>query len=292
VVTAGGELVHADEQHNAELLWAARGAGPGFFGVVTAFTLRVYPRKAFELASNYVYPTGMVADVVAYLHEIATQTPAEIGALVRRMEATGGEPAISVTAIAYTDTEQEALDQLAVLERFPGRAGALQAHVNQVMDFQGSGTDGGAGDEVKRWVADNMATHADFADLRAGFDRMLADFPPAPSHLLVFNWGGYEANLERPSMAFSVDDDLFYGLYAAWDDAADDERYTRWVTETMRAWEPHASGTMLADENLTNRPFDFMAPENLRTLDELRSRWDPAGRFVSWLGRPELRTGH
>ena len=33
VVTADGELVHADETENADLLWAARGAGPGFFGV-------------------------------------------------------------------------------------------------------------------------------------------------------------------------------------------------------------------------------------------------------------------
>ena len=33
VVTADGELVHADERENADLLWAARGAGPGFFGV-------------------------------------------------------------------------------------------------------------------------------------------------------------------------------------------------------------------------------------------------------------------
>ena len=37
VVTADGELVHADETENTDLLWAARGAGPGFFGVITRF---------------------------------------------------------------------------------------------------------------------------------------------------------------------------------------------------------------------------------------------------------------
>ena len=41
VVTADGTLVHADAEQNAELLWAARGAGPGFFGVVTRFHLRL-----------------------------------------------------------------------------------------------------------------------------------------------------------------------------------------------------------------------------------------------------------
>jgi FAD/FMN-containing dehydrogenase len=35
VVTAAGQLVRATEDQHADLLWAARGAGAGFFGVVT-----------------------------------------------------------------------------------------------------------------------------------------------------------------------------------------------------------------------------------------------------------------
>ena len=46
VVTADGELIRADEEQNSDLLWAARGAGPGFFGVVTRFHLRTYPAAA------------------------------------------------------------------------------------------------------------------------------------------------------------------------------------------------------------------------------------------------------
>src|SRR5262249_57100226 len=36
-VTADGRLTRADEGQNADLLWAARGAGPGLFAVVTRF---------------------------------------------------------------------------------------------------------------------------------------------------------------------------------------------------------------------------------------------------------------
>ena len=43
VVTAAGELVRASADENADLYWAARGAGPGFFGVVTRFHLRTLP---------------------------------------------------------------------------------------------------------------------------------------------------------------------------------------------------------------------------------------------------------
>ncbi|MER6546723.1 hypothetical protein [Streptomyces sp. NPDC001250] len=46
VVTAAGELVRCSETENADLFWAARGSGPGFFGVVTEFRLRTRPSSA------------------------------------------------------------------------------------------------------------------------------------------------------------------------------------------------------------------------------------------------------
>ena len=42
VVTADGELVTADSDNNADLLWALQGGG-GNFGVVTSFEFRAYP---------------------------------------------------------------------------------------------------------------------------------------------------------------------------------------------------------------------------------------------------------
>jgi FAD/FMN-containing dehydrogenase len=43
VVTAEGEVVHANEHANADLYWACRGGGGGNFGIVTAFDFRVHP---------------------------------------------------------------------------------------------------------------------------------------------------------------------------------------------------------------------------------------------------------
>lgn len=41
--TDGAELITVDEQNNADLLWALRGAGNGNFGIVTSLTYRVRP---------------------------------------------------------------------------------------------------------------------------------------------------------------------------------------------------------------------------------------------------------
>ena len=53
---AEGELRHASESENADMLWAARGAGPAFFGVVLRFHLRLYPLPGFVGVTTATYP--------------------------------------------------------------------------------------------------------------------------------------------------------------------------------------------------------------------------------------------
>ena len=52
-------------EENADLFWAARGSGPGFFGVVTAFRLRTRPRYRELTQTTYVYPPSVAAEVLA-----------------------------------------------------------------------------------------------------------------------------------------------------------------------------------------------------------------------------------
>jgi FAD/FMN-containing dehydrogenase len=287
-VTADGELIHADETENSDLLWAARGAGPGFFAVVTKFYLRVYPHRAVTMASRYLLPASAAAEAARFIHSVGRDTPLELGLVIQRHELADFEPVVIVSAVAYAETEAEAREQLALLDTLSVRSEALAADLCQPMQHGEGELDESTAvpNEERRWIADNVATSADFADLAAGLDELIATLPPAPTYLLVFNWDGYPGAPERPSMAFSLEGELCYALYCAWDDAADDEKYRRWTTDRMRAWEPYSWGTMLADENLINRPSRFVSAENLATLDTLRATWDPSGRFVSWLGRP------
>src|SRR4029453_2446045 len=44
LVNADGELITADGQQNSDLLWAARGGGPGFPGIILRYHLRLFPR--------------------------------------------------------------------------------------------------------------------------------------------------------------------------------------------------------------------------------------------------------
>jgi hypothetical protein len=117
-------------------------------------------------------------------------------------------------------------------------------------------------------------------------DHLIETIPDAPSYLLIFNWDGHPEAPDQPEMAFSLEGELCYAFSCAWDDPSDDAKFRDWTTDLMRGWEPYAWGTMLADENLANRPSRFMHPGNLKTLDSIRSVWDPDHTFVEWLGRP------
>ena len=63
VVTAEGELVRADAEQNADLLWAARGSGPGFFGVVTRFHLRLQRAPAVDRQRALPVPAEVLEEV-------------------------------------------------------------------------------------------------------------------------------------------------------------------------------------------------------------------------------------
>jgi hypothetical protein len=68
VVTAEGELVRADEDHHSDLYRAARGAGPGFCGVVTRFHLRTRPRFGHLAQTVQAYHLDDFDEVMTWLH--------------------------------------------------------------------------------------------------------------------------------------------------------------------------------------------------------------------------------
>src|SRR6201997_795930 len=73
VVTADGETVYCDPENHPDLYWAARGSGPGFFGVVTSFTLRIYKRPPVLGTCLYIYPIDVVDEVFTWGRSIASE---------------------------------------------------------------------------------------------------------------------------------------------------------------------------------------------------------------------------
>src|SRR4029079_9069138 len=99
LVTAAGERVRASADQNQELFWAARGAGPGFFAVVTAFDLDLHPKPPVLLGNATHYGIEQLEAVFRWAHEIGPRVPREMELmLVLHRDALGHEgPGITVT---------------------------------------------------------------------------------------------------------------------------------------------------------------------------------------------------
>jgi FAD/FMN-containing dehydrogenase len=284
VVTAAGELVRADAEQNPDLLWAARGAGPGFFGVVTRFELDVHPAPAACANGVYTYPAECLEDVYRWAHDIGPRVPRtmELMVLIHRDEA--GEIEIAVIAPVLAASEEEARQALALVESCPVRDRAKLAipYVPVSIEDLYAGITTGY-PENHRWVADNMWTHAGVEELLPGLRRIAETMPEHPSHMLWMNWG---ESPQRPDMAFSMEDETYIAVYGGSTNPAQDQATADWATSRMREMEQLASGIQLADENLGRRPARFLSDENLLRLDLVRAAYDPDGVFHPWMGRP------
>jgi FAD/FMN-containing dehydrogenase len=288
VVLADGSLVHADERHNAELLWAARGAGPGFFGVVTRFHLRLQRKPKLVVNSVFLYPIELLEEVFGWARAIGPRVVRQMELMVFVHRTEDEELEIAVTGPVLVDSEQQARAAIAVLESCPvlDRAKLALPYVPGELADLYAGAHAAYPDD-HRYCADNMWTHAPVEQLLPGLRRIAETMPPAPSHMLWMNWRpGTSPEPARAEMAYSVEDDTYIALYGVWSDPAEDDANVAWATERMRELQPLASGIQLADENLGNRPARFLSEESLVRLDELRAKCDPDGRFHSWMGRP------
>ncbi|MEU6083321.1 FAD-binding oxidoreductase [Streptomyces sp. NPDC047108] len=287
VVTADGDLVHAGPDDNADLYWSARGAGPGFFGVVTRFHVRVHAKPAVCGFSLYVYPLELLEEVYRWAHAIGPDVDRRVEMQIlmsRGFEELGVDrPAIVIASPVFADSESEAQEALAVLETCPVRDRALMAvpfAPAQLPDWYAAVMQ--AYPEDRRYATDNMWTSAPFDDLLPGLRRIAESLPPAPSHCLWLNWGPSPA---RQDMAYSMEDQVYIALYTVWSDAAEDAAYGDWARSNMEAMAPYATGIQLADENLGRRPARFATDAAMERLDRARAAYDPDGRFHSWMGR-------
>lgn len=283
VVTAAGELVRADADSHPDLFWAARGSGPGFFGAVARFHLRLYPRPAHVANAVYLYPLDCLEEVFRWLHEIGPRVAREVELMAIVHRDHEGELEIAVTGPALTASAEEAAEALALLETCPvwGRAKLAVPNVEVGLPDLYAAVHESYPDH-HRYAVDNMWTHAPVEELLPGLRRIAETLPAAPSHMLWMNWG---PSPPRPEMAYSVEDDTYIALYAVWEDRAGDEANVAWATERMREMEGLASGIQLADENLGQRPARFVSDENLERLDRVRTAYDPEGLFHPWMGR-------
>lgn len=286
LVLADGSIVHANEQQNSDLFWAARGSGPGFFAVVVAYHLKLHPLPKFVGMKVQVFKRQHLDAVYRWADQIGPEVARAVEfQLVITPKAMGiFQPGIEVFAPVLANSWREAKAAVRFLDDSPIKDNAsfttpLIPMSTGFMSIAANITHFPPG---VRWCTDNIWTDAPIESLLPGLNQIADTMPPAPSHCLWLNW---QPPKTRPDMAFSLEANRYLAVYGEWTKPQDDDRYKNWATERMNAMQEHSIGIQLADENLGKRPAKFVADENLKKLDQLRKKFDPENRFHSWMGR-------
>jgi FAD/FMN-containing dehydrogenase len=261
VVTADGDIAWCDERTNADLLWAARGSGPGFFCVVTAFRLRTRERYRQLTQTTYVYPASATADVLGWLHAARHDVPPSVElvavgiTLPLPADVTHDGPVLVVDGVSFDGGP----DSLRALDGCPVASQALVAVVGQPVTMgQLRAEQSRANPEGHRYVTDNAYLTGEAGALIPALTPAFTGLPTAKSFSLWFDLAHLPAR-PLPDMALSVQGDLYFATYVVGESPSQDAACRDWVVGTMDRLQPLAAGCYLGDADLSVRPDRFMS---------------------------------
>ncbi|MDO8212077.1 FAD-binding oxidoreductase [Conexibacter sp. CPCC 206217] len=301
VVLADGRQVRADAHSEPDLFWAARGGGPGFFGVVTRFHLALQRDPEGLMSSSYAFPLELLEDVAAWLDEITPQLDPcvepmgwigrlrghEIGSAATpaghgRDGAGGDDRVLLLNALVFGATPElsraalEPLEQGALNERALART-VVDTTFPELFEFQNLLYRQGL-----RYAVDCIWTDTPPREQPLGFVReQMRAAPSGRTHALwQLPFGNHRAPM--PDMAAGVLGRYFVSFYAVWEHERDDERNIGWLRETMDGLESISTGHYAGDVDLLaapSRAAATLSPAHWTRLQGLRARYDPDGRF-------------
>ena len=113
VVTADGQLVHASEDENPELLWGLRGGG-GNFGIATSLEFRLHPVGPMLLAGPIFFAGDRAEEVLRFYRDWVRELPDELTTLANLTtappapflpEAVHGKPIVAIVAVHAGEPE-------------------------------------------------------------------------------------------------------------------------------------------------------------------------------------------
>ena len=276
VVTADGELIRADEGQNSDLLWAARGAGPGFFGVITRFHLRTYPLPRGMTHDTWMFELEDLEPLLGWIDELLPSLDRVVEPVIAatRLPRPEGPPVLLLHTTAMCDTTEEAERVLAPLRACPIADRAVLHETGLTTVEQENAEQAAQNPEDHRYAVDCTWTDARAAELAPLLRALWSELPTEHSFSI---WYGWAPSRPLPDMAFSIEGHAYIATYAIWTDPAEDERHRAWVVDHTTRLAELGKGVYLGDTDFTRRADRFLAPSNFRRLRRSGRSATPTG---------------
>jgi FAD/FMN-containing dehydrogenase len=270
IVTAGGDVVRASAEENAELFWGLRGGG-GNFGIATEFEYRLHPFNPTVYGGNLIYTFDK--DFLEFYAELHEALPDEANI---EPQFVPGEDGRTVASVGVTWCGDHAAGEkaLAPMLAFPGLiAGDLAPFAYH--DIQTS--------------ADALLGHGKQYYLKSGF---LNELTPEVIDIIVDyanrgavnSWfqhmGGATARIAPNATAYVHRSAAFnFGVMYIGEDPAQNEEMIAAVREYYYEMQPYMSGfyTNLNEDDEKKTWGNY--GENYPRLVEIKNKYDPTNLF-------------
>jgi FAD/FMN-containing dehydrogenase len=291
VVTADGNLVVASGKENSDLLWAIRGGGPGFFAVITEYTLKVFPRPKSITSSSYYYPVDRIEEVGEWAGAIARKLPRQVEfaitigtappSIADRCESSNGFCCI-VNALAFADSRGAGASMLAVLDTCPAMGSCLHKDLNvaTTMDTLND-AQSAILPEHHRNLADTLWINSAPGEVLAIARDHFLSAPSSKSWLiLLFATGN---RVPFPNCAYSTMGDALLYCDAVWDQPENDAANRAWHKTAIAALDKFAVGHYIGESDIVadpNRAARSFSPAKWQRLNALRRKYNPEGLFL------------
>jgi FAD/FMN-containing dehydrogenase len=285
VVTADGQLVHASETENADLLWGLRG-GAGNFGIVTQFEFALHPVGPMVYAGLIFFSAEHDAELLRVFREWAPNVPDEITAAMNLTTAPPlpvvpeewhGKKVIALIAVSAgpIDEAQAHFESFrAVAEPVADLLGPMPYTAMQTLidPLWPKGIHA-------YFKATNLARLDDELIERLGALHLSAPGPQCEIH--VHQMGGAVGRVGDGDTAFSERSMPFVlNAVTGWHDAAETAAHTQWARDVVAAADDASTGrayvNFLGDSDAARSSY---GADTYARLVALKRDYDPTNVF-------------
>ncbi|HTY93954.1 MAG TPA: FAD-binding oxidoreductase [Steroidobacteraceae bacterium] len=296
VITADGESVLASEKEHADLFWAARGAGPGFPGIVTRWHLNLHTLSGAIRTSTLCFGLEHAEAAMNWLMEGVGRLPVQSDLFVvaplprdfARLIGVENRQAMAFVATVFADSDGEARSWLAPFKSpRPGLRPLLNDHCRDTPFPALYALINAAFPQGLRLRADDMHTNIDAPKALGHLRESIHSAPGPYSNIQLFFGPPPSANgPPLPDMAVYLPPEASYvGIYGYGQTPADDAAVDAWVQQARLSVQPFDMGSYVGEADLSEgnaRARQCFTPPAWMRLTSIRARRDPHRLFNSF----------
>lgn len=281
VVTADGQLITANAEENADLLWGLRGGG-GNFGIVVSLEFRLHPLTTV-LSGLLLYPLEQARTVLHRFNEFIATAPDELTIRSGFLQTPDGQTVLFLSP-TYCGSLEMGEQAIAPLRTFGtvlvDQMQSVSYH--ELIHSNDAFTPKGRHGYLQTQSLDGFQTEMIEALIEQGLP-----LPSPFSAINIHHFHGAASRVGVSETAFALrQDHLMVELIAAWEPQDDEQRYIQWAQNLSQALAPYAfkGGYInLLDEQEQER-VRLAFGSNYERLLDLKQKYDPDDVFRSTIG--------